>query len=87
MKPKPKPKPYEDHGAGDPAALPAALGLGLLALGGWLLATARPWQKPAHALTLTLGWTVSGALLLCGLALLARSVRTVHGSARAAEEA
>ncbi|MEJ8642983.1 hypothetical protein WKI68_19520 [Streptomyces sp. MS1.HAVA.3] len=28
---------------------------------------------------LGLGWTASGALLLCGLVLLARCVRTVHG--------
>ncbi|MFJ8012773.1 hypothetical protein [Streptomyces sp. NPDC096339] len=75
------PKPYEHDGAGDPTALPAALGLGMLAVGGWLLTTARPWQKPGHALTLGLGWTASGALLVCGLALLARCVRTVHGSA------
>ncbi|MEV7525025.1 hypothetical protein [Streptomyces sp. NPDC091371] len=73
------PKPYEDHGPGDPTALPAALGLGMLAVGGWLLTTARPWQKPGHPLTLGLGWTASGALLVCGLALLARAVRTVHG--------
>ncbi|MCX5177642.1 hypothetical protein [Streptomyces virginiae] len=73
------PKPYESHGAGDPTAVPAALGLGLLAVGGWLLTTARPWQKPGHPLTLGLGWTASGALLVCGLLLLARCVRTVHG--------
>ncbi|MGR4882879.1 hypothetical protein ACIPUC_26215 [Streptomyces sp. LARHCF249] len=74
-------KPYENHGAGDPAAAPAALGLGLLALGGWLLTTARPWQKPGHALTLVLGWTASGAMLLCGLVLLVRCVHTVHAAA------
>ncbi|MGW3326025.1 hypothetical protein [Streptomyces virginiae] len=73
------PKPYESHGAGDPTAVPAALGLGLLAVGGWLLTTARPWHKPGHPLTLSLGWTASGALLVCGLFLLARCVRTVHG--------
>ncbi|WP_329380931.1 hypothetical protein OG625_16125 [Streptomyces sp. NBC_01351] len=73
------PEPYEDHAPGDPTALPAALGLGLLAVGGWLLTTTRPWQKPGHALTLALTWTASGALLICGLALLARCVRSVHG--------
>ncbi|MFJ6757036.1 hypothetical protein [Streptomyces sp. NPDC091273] len=73
------PKPYESHGAGDPTAVPGALGLGLLAVGGWLLTTARPWHKPGHPLTLGLGWTASGVLLLCGLVLLARCVRTVHG--------
>ncbi|MEU9084347.1 hypothetical protein [Streptomyces sp. NPDC048357] len=73
------PKPYESHGTGDPTAVPAALGLGLLAVGGWLLTTARPWQKPGHPLTLGLGWTASAALLVCGLVLLARCVRTVHG--------
>ncbi|MFF2790093.1 hypothetical protein ACFVT6_25620 [Streptomyces sp. NPDC058049] len=73
------PKPYASHGADDPGAVPAALGLGLLAVGGWLLTTARPWQKPGHPLTLGLGWTASGALLVCGLVLLARCVRTVHG--------
>ncbi|WKD33218.1 hypothetical protein [Streptomyces xanthophaeus] len=72
-------KPYASHGAGDPGAVPAALGLGLLAVGGWLLTTARPWQKPGHPLVLGLGWTASGALLVCGLVLLARCVRTVHG--------
>ncbi|WP_327383831.1 hypothetical protein [Streptomyces sp. NBC_01207] len=73
------PKPYASHGAGDPTAVPAALGLGLLAVGGWLLTTARPWYKPGHPLTLGLGWAASGALLVCGLVLLARCVRTVHG--------
>ncbi|MFF4449255.1 hypothetical protein [Streptomyces sp. NPDC001502] len=73
------PKTYASHGAGDPGAVPAALGLGLLAVGGWLLTTARPWQKPGHPLVLGLGWTASGALLVCGLVLLARCVRTVHG--------
>ncbi|MFJ7587099.1 hypothetical protein ACIQZO_06820 [Streptomyces sp. NPDC097617] len=70
---------YEYEGAGDPTAVPAALGLGLLAVGGWLLTTTRPWDKPGHPLTLALGWTVSGALLVCGLLLLARCVRAVHG--------
>lgn len=75
---------YEDHGTGDPigdpTAVPGAAGLALLAVGGWLLTTARPWHKPGHTLTLALGWTVSGALLLSGLVLLTRCVRTVHGA-------
>lgn len=74
-----KPKSYEDHGTGDPTAVPAALGLALLAVAGWLLTTTRPWQKPGHPLMLGLGWTASGTLLVCGLVLLARCVRTVHG--------
>ncbi|MEU9803457.1 hypothetical protein [Streptomyces sp. NPDC051000] len=69
-----------DPGAGDPTALPAAAGLALLAVGGWLLTTARPWAKPGHPVTLGLGWAASAALLVCGLALLARCVRTVHGA-------
>ncbi|MCX5376587.1 hypothetical protein [Streptomyces sp. NBC_00091] len=78
---------YEDHGSGDPAAVPAALGLGLLSVGGWLLTTTRPWQKPGNPLTLGIGWTVSGALLLSGLVLLARCVRTVHAGQDAPEAA
>ncbi|MEU8434074.1 hypothetical protein AB0F18_14335 [Streptomyces sp. NPDC029216] len=76
----------EEPGAGADTALPAALGLGLLSVGGWLLTTARPWHKPGSPLTLGLGWTVSGALLLAGLGLLARCVRTVHGAPEGAEE-
>ncbi|MFB8394158.1 hypothetical protein [Streptomyces yangpuensis] len=72
-------QPHEHHEAGDPAAVRAALGLGLLAVGGLLLNTTRPWQKPGHPLLLAAGWTVSGTLLVCGLVLLARCVRTVHG--------
>ncbi|MET9463421.1 hypothetical protein ABZY44_01120 [Streptomyces sp. NPDC006544] len=67
----------------DPTSLPAAAGLGLLSLGGWLLTTSRPWQKPGSPLTLTLDWTASATLLLCGLLLLARCVRTVHRPAAA----
>lgn len=78
---------YEDPRAADPAAVPAALGLGLLSVGGWLLTTTRPWHKPGNPLTLGLGWTVSGALLLSGLVLLARCVRTVHGTPEAPEGA
>ncbi|MEU9717349.1 hypothetical protein [Streptomyces sp. NPDC047976] len=78
---------HEDPRAGDPAAVPAALGLGLLSVGGWLLTTTRPWHKPGNPLTLGLGWTVSGALLLSGLVLLARCVRTVHGAPEAADGA
>ncbi|MEV7726970.1 hypothetical protein AB0P15_19755 [Streptomyces sp. NPDC087917] len=72
--------PYEDHGTGENAAVPAAGGLALLALGGWLLTTSRPWQRPGETMTLSLEWGVSGALLLSGLALLARCVKTVHGA-------
>ncbi|MCX4780335.1 hypothetical protein [Streptomyces sp. NBC_01264] len=61
-----------------PDAAPAAAGLGMLSLGGWLLTTTRPWQKPGSPLELTLEWTASGTLILCGLALLARCVRRVH---------
>ncbi|MGW1515130.1 hypothetical protein [Streptomyces sp. NPDC002287] len=78
--------PYEDHGDGDGTALPAALGLGMLAVGGWLLTTARPWQKPGTPLTLGLGWTVSGALLVAGLGLLARCVRSVHAAPERGQE-
>ncbi|MGW7103540.1 hypothetical protein [Streptomyces sp. NPDC054838] len=74
-------EPYERHGSGgDPTALPAAGGLALLALGGWLLTTTRPWAKPSHPVTLGLDWTASGVLLLWGLVLLARCVRTVHAT-------
>ncbi|MET9604744.1 hypothetical protein ABZZ17_06700 [Streptomyces sp. NPDC006512] len=72
--------PYETHGAGDPAAAPAAGGLALLAVGGWLLGTVRPWQKPGPPLALGLAWALSAALLLSGLVLLARCVRAVHGA-------
>ncbi|MFF1558929.1 hypothetical protein [Streptomyces sp. NPDC058279] len=74
-------EPYERHGpGGDPTALPAAGGLALLALGGWLLTTTRPWAKPGHPVTLGLDWTASGLLLLWGLVLLTRCVRTVHAA-------
>ncbi|OEJ33203.1 hypothetical protein [Streptomyces subrutilus] len=75
------PKPYEEHGPGDPTAARAALGLALLAVGGWLLTTARPWLKPGPPPALALGWTASGAMLVCGLLLPARCVRTVHAEA------
>ncbi|WP_190182939.1 hypothetical protein [Streptomyces cirratus] len=68
------------HATADPTAVPAAAGLFLLAVGGWLLNTARPWHKPGHPLTLGLGWAASLTMLLYGLLLLARSVRTVHGT-------
>lgn len=71
-------KAYEQQAPSDPTALPAATGLALLAVGGWLLTTARPWQKPGHPVVLGLGWTASSALLLCGLVLLSRCVRAVH---------
>ncbi|CAM5540761.1 hypothetical protein SAVIM338S_04293 [Streptomyces avidinii] len=70
--------PARDTPDADRTALPAAAGLGLLSLGGWLLTTSRPWQKPGSTLTLTLDWTASGTLLICGLMLLTRCVRTVH---------
>ncbi|MER5485090.1 hypothetical protein ABT024_17950 [Streptomyces sp. NPDC002812] len=66
-----------DAGAG---AVPAAAGLGLLSLGGWLLTTTRPWQKPGSPLTLTLDWTASGTLMVCGLVLLTRCIRLVHST-------
>ncbi|MFD9306311.1 hypothetical protein ACFWCB_27260 [Streptomyces sp. NPDC060048] len=64
----------------DPTPVRAAAGLGLLALGGWLLTTARPWHKPNSPIVLGLDWTASGALLVWGLVLLTRCVRTVHGA-------
>ena len=73
-------EPYEAHGAGDPGAAPAATGLALLAAGGWLLTTTRPWNKPGHPFTLGLEWTASAALLLTGLLLLAHGIRAVHGT-------
>ncbi|MCY0938793.1 hypothetical protein [Streptomyces sp. H34-S4] len=78
--------PAADAGTGsttDPTAIPAAAGLGLLSLGGWLLTTTRPWQKPGSPLTLALDWTASGTLMLCGLVLLARCIRAVHRTAEA----
>ncbi|MFB6517938.1 hypothetical protein [Streptomyces sp. NPDC056401] len=69
----------EAPGAGA-GAVPAAAGLGLLSLGGWLLTTTRPWQKPGSPLTLTLDWTASGTLMVCGLVLLTRCIRLVHGT-------
>ncbi|TDU76670.1 hypothetical protein [Streptomyces sp. KS 21] len=81
---------YEEHGSGgegagpaaDPTPVPAAAGLFLLAVGGWLLNTTRPWHKPGHPVILGLGWAVAFALLLWGTVLLARCVRTVHGPRR-----
>ncbi|MFK0232082.1 hypothetical protein [Streptomyces vinaceus] len=71
---------YEQQdGAADPTAAPAATGLFLLAVGGWLLNTTRPWHKPGHPVILGLGWAVAFALLLWGAVLVARCVRTVHG--------
>ncbi|MCJ0874073.1 hypothetical protein [Streptomyces sp. AP-93] len=87
------PSPSDEADAADevdeadeaPGTAPAAAGLGLLSLGGWLLTTTRPWQKPGSPLTLTLEWTASGTLLLCGLVLLTRCVRRVHGTAEPAQ--
>ncbi|MFI6145525.1 hypothetical protein [Streptomyces sp. NPDC051109] len=76
---------YEEHdGAADPTPVPAATGLFLLAVGGWLLNTTRPWHKPGHPVILGLGWAVAFALLLWGSVLVARCVRTVHGPRRSA---
>ncbi|WP_327305164.1 hypothetical protein OG730_17840 [Streptomyces sp. NBC_01298] len=70
-----------------PGTAPAAAGLGMLSLGGWLLTTTRPWQKPGSPLALSLEWTASGTLMLCGLVLLARCVRQVHGAPEPEREA
>ncbi|MYT19772.1 hypothetical protein GTW69_05620 [Streptomyces sp. SID7760] len=69
----------EKDGAADTTSVPAATGLFLLAVGGWLLNTTRPWHKPGHPVILGLGWAVAFALLLWGTVLVARCVRTVHG--------
>lgn len=74
--------PYEDHDPGGRTAVPAALGLFLLAAGGWLLTTARPWHKPGGPLVLALDWTGSAVLLVSGLTLLVRGIRAVHGGDR-----
>ncbi|MFZ3499616.1 hypothetical protein ACODT5_41505 [Streptomyces sp. 5.8] len=81
------PSPSDEAPGAGPTAAPAAAGLALLSLGGWLLTTTRPWQKPGSPLTLTLDWTASGTLMLCGLVLLARCIRRVHGPAEPAREA
>ncbi|MFD6892213.1 hypothetical protein [Streptomyces sp. NPDC059957] len=80
------PSPPDEAPGSGPTAAPAAAGLGLLSLGGWLLTTTRPWQKPGSPLTLTLEWTASGTLMLCGLVLLARCIRRVHGTGEPARE-
>ncbi|MFE9563663.1 hypothetical protein ACFYM0_21420 [Streptomyces sp. NPDC006487] len=80
------PSPSDEAPGAGPTAAPAAAGLGLLSLGGWLLTTTRPWQKPGSPLTLTLDWTASGTLMLCGLVLLTRCIRQVHGTAEPARE-
>ncbi|MFD7836222.1 hypothetical protein [Streptomyces sp. NPDC059761] len=78
---------YEEHdGTADPTPVPAATGLFLLAVGGWLLNTTRPWHKPGHPVILGLGWAVAFALLLWGAVLVARCVRTVHGGEPGAPE-
>lgn len=81
------PSPSDEAPGGGPTAAPAAAGLGLLSLGGWLLTTTRPWRKPGSPLTLTLDWTTSGTLMLCGLVLLTRCIRRVHGPEEPAREA
>ncbi|WP_327254417.1 hypothetical protein [Streptomyces sp. NBC_01244] len=79
------PSPSDEAPGAGPTAAPAAAGLGLLSLGGWLLTTTRPWQKPGSPLTLTLDWTASGTLMLCGLVLLTRCIHRVHGTAEPAQ--
>lgn len=80
------PSPSDEAPGAGPTAAPAAAGLGLLSLGGWLLTTTRPWQKPGSPLTLTLDWTASGALMLCGLILLTRCIRRIHRTAEPSYE-
>ncbi|MET9700813.1 hypothetical protein ABZY31_28415 [Streptomyces sp. NPDC006529] len=63
----------------DPTAVAAAVGLGLLALGGWLLTTTRPWTRPDGPAVLALYWGSALVVLLCGLVLLRRGVHSVHG--------
>ncbi|KOU16305.1 hypothetical protein ADK52_33895 [Streptomyces sp. WM6372] len=75
---------YEEHDGADPTPVPAATGLFLLAVGGWLLNTTRPWHKPGHPVILGLGWALAFGLLLWGAVLVARCVRTVHGPRRSA---
>ncbi|MER5733021.1 hypothetical protein ABT084_32595 [Streptomyces sp. NPDC002138] len=66
--------------APDATAVAAAVGLGLLALGGWLLTTTRPWTRPDGPAVLALYWGSSLGVLLCGLLLVRRGVHAVHGS-------
>ncbi|MET9962038.1 hypothetical protein ABZ128_23795 [Streptomyces sp. NPDC006326] len=72
--------PVTAGGSGDPTAVPAAAGLFLLAVGGWLLNTTRPWHKPGHPLVLGLGWAAGLTMLLYGTVLLTRCVRSVHAA-------
>ncbi|MDJ0381462.1 hypothetical protein [Streptomyces sp. G-G2] len=70
-----------DHApAPDATAVAAAVGLGLLALGGWLLTTTRPWNRPDGPAVLALYWGSALSVLLCGLVLLRRGVHAVHGA-------
>ncbi|MCB5180508.1 hypothetical protein [Streptomyces antimicrobicus] len=61
------PDSYEVYAEG--VGLPAALGLGSLAFGGWLLTTTRPWAHGFDLAMLLGGWGVSLLVLLCGLVL------------------
>ncbi|MFJ9645045.1 hypothetical protein ACWEPM_12240 [Streptomyces sp. NPDC004244] len=87
-------EPYEDHGGSadgrpggpgddgltDATALPSTAGLFLLAVGGLLLTTTRPWDKPGHPALLALVWAAALAMLAHGAALTARCVRAVHAA-------
>ncbi|MFI5986598.1 hypothetical protein ACIBEA_37785 [Streptomyces sp. NPDC051555] len=75
---------YDRASVPDATALAAAAGLGLLALGGWLLTTTRPWTRPDGPAVLALYWGSSLAVLLCGLLLIRRGVHAVHGPDAAA---
>ncbi|MFJ3925569.1 hypothetical protein [Streptomyces sp. NPDC090022] len=56
----------------------AALGLGLFALGGWLINTTRPWNRPFDLTLLLTGWGLSLAALAAGVVLTLACVRAVH---------
>ncbi|RSS83187.1 hypothetical protein [Streptomyces sp. WAC06614] len=58
---------YEVYAEG--VGLPAALGLGSLAFGGWLLTTTRPWSHAFDLAMLLAGWGISLLVLVWGLVL------------------
>ncbi|MBW5482603.1 hypothetical protein [Streptomyces bambusae] len=66
------PDSYEVYAEG--VGLFAALGLGFLAFGGWLLTTTRPWSRGFDLEMLLGGWGMSLLALLCGLVLTAGCV-------------